>query len=107
MLAKGSKFTNQDYSKTLKKGRKISLGWAGIVYVSSPEAKSIFGLTIPTSAVPKAVQRNQIRRKIYSITRDNLLCDPKHQHKILVRVFKAPSEEDYKKLDKAIHDLLC
>ncbi|MFC1656384.1 ribonuclease P protein component [Patescibacteria group bacterium] len=107
MIAKPYKFTSQDYKKVLKSGKKIKLGWAGIVYTPSQNNKPLYGLIVPVSSIAKATQRNQVKRKIYSIIQEIIKKNSKQKHKIVVRVFKEPKESDYQKLDKTIQGLAC
>ncbi|MFH1749770.1 MAG: ribonuclease P protein component [bacterium] len=107
MLAKTYKLTSQDYSKVLKNGKKINLGWVGIVYTTSQNNKPMFGLVVPASVIAKAVQRNQIKRKIYNTVQDIISTELKHNYKVLIRVFRKPNKQDYQKLYNTINDLLC
>lgn len=67
MLSKKERLTRQDFSRFFSSGRRYHSPFFTLVYTPSPTLHA--SIVVPKKVAPKAVDRNTIRRRLYSALR--------------------------------------
>lgn len=80
MLSKKERLTRQDFSRFFSSGRRYHSSFFTLVYTPSPALHA--SVVVPKKVVPKAVDRNTIRRRLYSTLRG--------EHGVFIVLLKKP-----------------
>lgn len=67
MIPKKNRINREDFGKLLKNGKFINSGTFSVRYLRNSLNLSHFSVVVAKKVAPKAVSRNKIRRRIYSI----------------------------------------
>ncbi len=91
MLPKSQRLSKNRIAYLLKKGKKTGNGYFTLKYLPTIATSSRFSVSISIAVLPKAVDRNHLRRQIYEILR--LKKDAlKKQYDVMIMV-KSPTKE--------------
>ena len=93
MLKSSYRLTKQAVSRVFKKGRGFSGTFLRIKFITNNTDHPRFSITCPNKVAPKAVTRNRLRRKTYTILAENL---PKSNIDISISYQKLPDESQIK-----------
>lgn len=95
----------QEFARVLEKGAKRRGKAISLYILADPEAKTpCIGVIIPKSLAPLAVQRNYMRRFLYSAFRDKALCRAATGVLIVARLIRNTKEEKKTSLARAIQE---
>lgn len=102
MLAKKFKLLRKNLVYLLRKGKRTKMNWLEFRWVQSlPPSR--FGLILSRKVLAKATARNLLKRKIFDIAAKYLPQSEKGLQ-ILVRIFKAPNNQDLIDFEKILKD---
>lgn len=100
MLPSSYRLSKQNVVRVLKKGRGFSGAFLRIKFFSNKTDHPRFSVTCPNKVAPKAVTRNRLRRKTYSILSEIMLASsadrPKENIDIAISYQKLPEETQIK-----------
>ena len=102
MLAKKFKLLRKNFVYLLKKGKRTKMNWLEFRWAQS-SFPSRFGLILSRKVLAKATARNLLKRKIFDIATKYLPSSEKGLQ-ILVRIFKAPNNQDLIDFEKILKD---
>ena len=109
MLAKKYKLSKKDFGFLLRKGKRISLNWLGLVYLKNPKPIHNIGIIISAKAIKKATERNALKREIFHLIQSFVAAISDNNYKILLRIFREPGpkekEEAFTKLTETLKKL--
>lgn len=95
MLPKSKRLTTEEFKKVIEKGQSFHSPFLIIRLLSSPQ-QSRFSVSVPKKVCKNAVDRNKIRRKIYSIISN---FDPKLGFDVIVIVKPGFEKLDYREMN--------
>ena len=100
MLAKKFKLLRKNFAYLLRKGKRTKMDWFEFRWAQG-SPPSHFGIILSRKVLAKATARNLLKRKIFDIAAKYL---PKSEKglQILVRIFKAPNNQDLTEFEKIL-----
>ncbi len=105
MIPKKNRLKRSSVKYTLKKGQKVSSEFFIIKYLKAKSPENRFSVSVSLKTAPKAVDRNKLRRKIYSIIKKLDLDFPSKLNMVII-VKKSAAELTYEALNEKIKDII-
>jgi ribonuclease P protein component len=93
MLSRNYRLTKQNVGRVFKKGRGVSGAFLRIKFMQNRTDHPRFSITCSNKVAPKAVTRNRLRRKTYTILAEIM---PKVNFDIAINYQKLPNETHIK-----------
>ncbi len=105
MLPKKRRIQRSDFGQILKTGKSVSSSFVSLKYGRVALPQSSFSVVVSKAVSKKAVERNKLRRRIYSIiTKLKNRVTPGYQAAFFVK--KEAAALSFKKLEQEISALL-
>lgn len=105
MIPKKNRLRRSSVKYTLKKGHKISSEFFVIKYLNTKSKENRFSVSVSLKTAAGAVERNKLRRRIYSIIEKLKLDFPTKLNMVII-VKKPAAELTFEELTEKLKDIM-